>query len=316
MTDALNLQGRIVAFSMSPSNDLGRLGFPPTEFDRVVFNLCMRVIRAQGRILYGGHLEDNSLTARMFEFAASAYLPGSVRARADTPKPPKPFLHLLPSSEFKRASFARLYDIQNRFGSFLETRLIADEEKHFTLSRRDATLMFRDVAKEGERFFVDAPEELALFASGLPTLTEAQSLTAMRQAARQLTAARIVLGGKRGDLGVSGERDRFHGAMPGIYEETLFSIEEGTPFVVLGAYGGAARDVAFDLRLFQHEQEVPYLGVVQPQYAEARARMADAGTKILPQDLEVMASFAPRDDCEDLARDAVAWISRRIEGHP
>jgi hypothetical protein len=308
MTDAPTLQGRVVAFSMSPSNDLARLGFPPAEFDRVVFNLCMRVIRANGRILYGGHLQDDSLTARMFEFAASAYVPGGLRGNAEAPKP---FLHLLPASEFKRSSFTRLYDIQNRFGSFLETRIIADDDKHLVLSKRADRLMFRDLEK-GEGSAVGTAADLASFSSELPKLEGPQALTAMRNAAQRLTAARIVLGGKRGDLGVPGERDRFHGAMPGIYEETLLSVDKPTPFIILGAYGGAARDVAIDLGLVGRDQEVPYLGQIQPQYREARARMADVRDKIPAQDRKMMASFVLRDDCEDLARDVIEWTAHRL----
>jgi hypothetical protein len=313
MTATPNLQGRVVAFSMSAPNDLARLGFPSAEFDRVVFNLCMRVVRAEGRILYGGHLGDDSLTARMFEYTASAYVPGNIRARAEGPKPPKPFLHLLPLSEFRRSSFARLYDIQSRFGSFLETRLITDDDKYFTLSRRTEKLMFRDPESNEGASLVGTPEDLAAFSSTLPARAPPEALTAMRAAARKLTRARIVLGGKRGDLGVAGGRDRFEGAMPGIYEETLSSVDAQTPFVLLGAYGGAARDIAIDLGLIGSDNEVPYLGEVQPQYREARAKMCEARHRIPVIDREMMAPIVLREDCEDLGRDIVAMLAHRLE---
>ena len=312
MTDAPNLANRVVALSMSPSNDLARLGFPPREFDRIVFHLCMRVIRARGRILYGGHLQDNSLTARMFEFTAGAYVPGSLLERGDAPKP---FLHLLPLSEFGAAHFARLYEYQEKFGSFLETRIITSENDHIALVRRGEKLVFRSNAQEWR---VTTPEELKAFSAQLPRLDAPAALTAMRANAHKLTDVRIVLGGKRGDLGYADGRDHFHGSMPGIYEEALYAIAaaDPVPVVVLGGYGGAARDVAIDLGLIGSELQVPYLGEIQSQYEKARLTMRDVRGKIPERDREMMRGFASRDDCEELARDIVAEIARRIPQEP
>ena len=68
----------------------------------------------------------------------------------------------------------------------------------------------------------------------------AKGLTAMRTTMRSDIQARIVLGGR-----VEGYR----GAMPGIAEETLLSLEKGQPVFLLGGFGGCARDIAETLGL-------------------------------------------------------------------
>ena len=60
-------------------------------------------------------------------------------------------------------------------------------------------------------------------------------LTTMRRTMRGETDARIVLGGR-----VEG----YKGAMPGIAEETLLSLEAGQPLFLIGGFGGCTRDIA------------------------------------------------------------------------
>ncbi|CAM5209430.1 hypothetical protein CDEF62S_06052 [Castellaniella defragrans] len=65
-------------------------------------------------------------------------------------------------------------------------------------------------------------------------------LTAMRHTVQTESHARIVLGGRV---------ENFKGSMPGIAEESLFSLKSGTPLFVLGGFGGCARDIAETLGL-------------------------------------------------------------------
>jgi hypothetical protein len=305
MSSPHDLDGRVVALSTSPPNDAGRLGFPASEYDRVVFNLCARVMRARGRILYGGHLREGSLTAQMYEYVAKAYAPPPT---SDGPDPPKPFVHLLPLSEFRKVNFARLRDAQTNFGSFVETRIVLAADRYVSLGRRSGALLAREGAGGDRETMISGQKQLLAFGKKLSQLTEAEALTAMREASLVLTAARIVIGGKRGDLGVAGDADRYSGKMPGIYEEALNSIGEGKPTFVLGAYGGAARDVAIDLGLIDAAKGVPFLGAAQESYADARARMRDVRAKLAPDNLQAMSDFACREDSEALARDVVDWI--------
>src|SRR5262249_24065064 len=97
------------------------------------------------------------------------------------------------------------------------------------------------------------------------------------------------------------------------YEETLSSLDTRSPIIVLGAYGGAARDVAIDLGLIGQDQEVPYLGEIQPQYRDARARIHEARARIPERERDLMAPFVLREDCEDLALDVVSWIDLQLQ---
>lgn len=67
----------------------------------------------------------------------------------------------------------------------------------------------------------------------------ATALTGLRTYMTENTNARIVIGGKR-----SG----FQGAMPGILEEILFSLERRKPLYLAGGFGGATLDAIRALR--------------------------------------------------------------------
>ena len=62
-----------------------------------------------------------------------------------------------------------------------------------------------------------------------------EGLTSMRRVMRQETDARIVLGGR-----IEG----YKGAMPGIAEEALLSLQACQPLFLVGGFGGCTRDIA------------------------------------------------------------------------
>lgn len=62
----------------------------------------------------------------------------------------------------------------------------------------------------------------------------AQALTSLRNYITNNTDARIVIGGKR---------EGFEGAMPGIVEEVLLSLERHQPIYLAGGFGGAVLDI-------------------------------------------------------------------------
>ena len=70
----------------------------------------------------------------------------------------------------------------------------------------------------------------------------ASSLTAMRRIMLRETAARVILGGR-----VEG----YQGAMPGIAEEALLTLQAGKPLYIIGGFGGCARDIAESLNLVE-----------------------------------------------------------------
>ena len=58
------------------------------------------------------------------------------------------------------------------------------------------------------------------------------------------TDARIVLGGRT---------EQYKGAMPGIGEEALLSLQAGQPLFVIGGFGGCARDIAESLEIIDQK---------------------------------------------------------------
>ena len=67
--------------------------------------------------------------------------------------------------------------------------------------------------------------------------------------------------------------DAYQGAMPGIVEEAIFALEAGLPCVPLGAFGGAARDVAIALNLLDPSKRVPR-GEQSPTYRPSLEQFA------------------------------------------
>lgn len=71
---------------------------------------------------------------------------------------------------------------------------------------------------------------------GLPNAeTTARSLTGLRRYMTENTHGRLFVGGKRED---------FQGAMPGLVEEAIMSLEQGKPIYLAGGLGGVTYDLA------------------------------------------------------------------------
>ncbi|MBK8210335.1 MAG: hypothetical protein IPK78_10560 [Rhodospirillales bacterium] len=93
-------------------------------------------------------------------------------------------------------------------------------------------------------------------AEGSATL-EADTLSAMRRTMAAETVLRVVASGK-----VAGYRSR----LPGIVEEALLHAANGRLVVPLGAFGGAARDVAIELGLLPETARVGYAAAGDSYY--------------------------------------------------
>ena len=79
----------------------------------------------------------------------------------------------------------------------------------------------------------------------------AASLTAMRRTMLKQTSARVVLGG---------EVEGHLGAMPGIAEEALLTLQAGKPLYVVGGYGGCAGEIAATLGMTEPRHDAPRPG--------------------------------------------------------
>lgn len=141
-------------------------------------------------------------------------------------------------------------------------------------------------------------DDIVSWLDAIPSLDSVQAFSAVREAMTGISDARVVLGGKMGLLNDPG--DLYEGAMPGVVEETLLALEADLPCVPLGAFGGAARDVAIALDLLDAAQRVPR-SEQSPSYAPSLDRVAAYRDKI-PVDLKPdLASLANDDRGEPMA---------------
>ena len=302
----------VISLSLSPPNDLARLGYLSREFEGLAFELALQIIRNGGRVLYGGHLRPGGMTLNMFEHIASAYASGAVTR---DPGAPKPFISLLAGTELGKTPFAELAETLLSFQSFIEVRVILGEgrwRRAYVNSAPQASIHLSEVGGDTTRLGSQA--ELDKFASTHVALDDAAALTAMRVAATKLEAGRIVAGGRRGDLGVKprfGETrmpDQFSGRMPGIYEEIIASSSK-VPVAILAAWGGAAREAAFDLDLLgEDEARAQYLGDAQEGVALGREELKRTWESLSTKrraEQQALAPFSIRNDGPTLARDVV-----------
>ncbi|PWE52531.1 hypothetical protein DEM27_30665 [Metarhizobium album] len=151
------------------------------------------------------------------------------------------------------------------------------------------------------------------FASWLSAGKAADSVTAYSSARKAMTKvsdARIILGGKMGLLGYP--QDAFLGATPGIVEEAIYALEAGLPCVPLGAFGGAARDVAIALDLLAPSQRIPR-GEQLPTYDASLERVGDLRDRIPGSLRPALAALADDDRGEPMAYDVARlleeWLS-------
>lgn len=234
MTD---LSGMTVAVSISDAPDRARLGYPQREIDRAVLSVCTALVRAGADIAYGGNLDPDGYTFKIFRHLAGAYA-GSRET---------PFHHFVPEP------VARVIRYEDLLATLQEGRSTARTE----IARGDAFIPARPGGR-GIRLgdaVVRDDTELAAWFDEAPRPDNAAAHTAARRMVTMRSDARVVLGGKMGVL--SDPKDAYQGAMPGVAEEAVMTLEEGKPLVPLGAFGGTARDIAIAMELMSPDAMVP-----------------------------------------------------------
>ena len=109
--------------------------------------------------------------------------------------------------------------------------------EHQLLSDEELEVQRENLGLSGELIFLsadDSPVQLTRRTEDRPTEFSAdektQALSALRRFLAENTRARIVLGG-------------FQGAIPGLIEEALFSVESGNPLYLAGGFGGVTLDL-------------------------------------------------------------------------
>lgn len=123
------------------------------------------------------------------------------------------------------------------------------------------------------------------------TVDPSQALTSLRRHITARTDARVVVGGQ-----LSGHQ----GAMPGVLEEALLSLQDGRPLYVAAGFGGAAAAIARILG-----RDVP--DWAPPDFPSG----ADAASLALQQLMDVAANTVPTEDgLEDAERRQLAVTHR------
>jgi hypothetical protein len=130
-----------------------------------------------------------------------------------------------------------------RFGSDHRFVSVMPWSEHVKLPFQQIWAARQRLASSGEVICLDADGK-PLEAKGwisldheqvLPPDVVAHSLTSMRKTVTDMSDARVILGGKRRG---------FVGAMPGILEEAMLTVEAGKPVFLAGGFGGLAFDLA------------------------------------------------------------------------
>lgn len=288
-----SLKGKLVALSVSDAPDRARLGLPAREVDRALFSICTVMVRSGAKIVYGGNLDPNGLTFSMFRHLAGAYVAAQEA----------PFVHIIPEPVFRRASFDALVSALREGASVVKTHAHIDGELIPVRTVEDGLRVGRGASSTRIRSVGDFRSWL----DAKPKFDSALAFSAAREAMTRISDARVVLGGKMGLL--NNPRDAYQGAMPGVVEEALLALAADLPCVPLGAFGGAARDVAIALDLLEPAKRVPR-SEQSPTYAPSLDQVAAYRDKI-PVDLRPdLASLADDDRGEPMAYDIADLLER------
>lgn len=283
------LEGRLVAISVGDAPDRGRLGFPQREVDRALLSTCTAFVRAGAEIAYAGHLDPEGYTFKIFRHLAGAYA-GSRET---------PFRHFVPEPVARGARYADLLAVLNEVRGVVRTEI----------ARGDAFVPVRPGGggiRLGDEVVSDDVQFDKWFAAVAPR-TAPEGFGMARRMMSKRVHARVVMGGRMGVL--SDPSDTYQGAMPGIVEEAIVTLEAGKPLVVLGAFGGAARDVAIALGLLGAEQAVPR-GEQNDTYGPSIERVASLRNRIPGELRHLLANLADDDRAEQNAFRTVGVIAQ------
>ncbi len=282
-----------VAISISNAPDRAKLGFPKREESRVLFTVCSYLIRAGHSVLYSGDLRPGGYTLQMFEFISGTYAGQSV----------VPFTSLLPEPVVRKVGYAVLRETVHAAQGTAHVELMVAGAAHPV--RRSAKGLLVG-PKGGARVEIVDDASLADWLSGTPAPEAPVGFTEARRLGAARTAARISFGGKMGQLALP--EDRYEGAMPGIAEEAMLTLEQGRLYVPLAAFGGATRDVAIALDLIPEADRVPR-GAQADGYDEAMADVAKFRDAIDPAVRPALVAMAASDHAEEIGVAIVDLLS-------
>lgn len=278
----MSLTNRLVAISISNAPDLNRLGYPQREVDRVLLSVCTALVRAGARIVYGGNLDPAGFTFKIFRHLAEAY---AVRG------PEAPFIHIVPEPVLRRVNFDDFTAMLREARGIVETNIAFADERMVALKAQDEDVRVLAGPSLGGDIKIQSHEALRDWL-GPPGATPSEAYSAARRTMARMTVGRVVMGGKMGLK--DRPDDRYEGAMPGVIEEAILTLAGGQALFTLGAFGGAARDMAIALKLLQPSMRVPR-GPQEPSYQPALEQIGNLADR-LPEPLRGELSHIARDD--------------------
>lgn len=209
----------VIAISISESEDMATLGLCDEHLREAMVEVARYVLDFGSRLVYGGDLRQLGFSELLFEIVAR-HKPVGNKNNGDT-------------------------SVTNYLAWPVHIKMSYEEiEKEAKDINGSAELICLDI--DGEPIPMQKRKHLR---SKKPTDGEwARGLTAMRLHMLEKTKSRIILGGKT---------KGYKGAMPGVGEEALLSLNAGQPLFVIGGFGGCARDIAENLglvkpRMFNH----------------------------------------------------------------
>lgn len=280
------MEGLTIAISVSDAPDRARLGLPAREVDRAILTICTTLVREGADILYAGNLSPTQYTFKIFRHLAGAY----AGAREHPP-----FQHMIPEPIARRVTFDALHEGLKESGPIARTRISIGDQL-VPVRTSDSLLLLG--AEGSSRVKVSNELSWQSWLATHPVSDVPQAYTTARQAMAAEADARVALGGKMGVL--SSAQDQYEGAMPGIAEEAILTLEAARPLVMLGAFGGAGRDVAIALGLLDTTRAVPR-GAQQPGYADAMACVGALAHRIPSSVRPALQSIADDDRGEPTA---------------
>jgi hypothetical protein len=196
----------VIAISTSESADMPILGLSDEHLRDAMTEIARHLLALGARLAYGGDLREYGFTELLFELVA--------RHRRDA------------DEGDERAS------VKNYLAWPVHITQTVDELERVRLELTgSAQLVFLTI--EGRRLEMIERREIPM---AQPSDADwVQGLGSMRKTMLKESQARIVLGGRI---------DGYKGAMPGIAEEALLSLQSKQPLFLVGGFGGCTRDIA------------------------------------------------------------------------
>jgi len=243
------MKENIVAISVSDGPDLQLFGFLPQHLRRLFASLAAATLRNGWRVGYGGDLRRDGFTRSLLSDMGAAFGRGEIGG-----EPQAAVVHFFSQSSWREMpAQAILNHLTDKELGPLDAPIAPVVETRFLMPALDMSSSAKDdgvlgiVVRDGELRSTEHGERLEesrffslLESAAVDRMEPGRALTAMRREMAACCPLRIQF---------SGKIDGYAGERPGLMEEAIEQIRAGGIVMPLGAFGGAAREIAIALRL-------------------------------------------------------------------